>query len=53
MLMMNKQRQGQIYRVNTMRLLARLGYASTRQIARAVWAGCDESSRKTVSGWRQ
>lgn len=44
--MMNKQRQGQIYRVNTMRLLARLGYASTRQIARSVWSGCDESSRK-------
>lgn len=43
---MNKQKRGQIYRVHTMRLLARLGYASTRQIARAVWGVCDESSKK-------
>lgn len=32
--------------MNTLRLLARLGYASTRQVARAVWWRCDESTRK-------
>lgn len=29
-----------------MLLLARLGYASTRQVARAVWSGCSPSNRK-------
>lgn len=43
---MNKQKQGQIYRAQTLRLLARLGYASTRQIALGVWRGTDESCRK-------
>lgn len=43
---MNKREQGNAYRVKTMRLLARLGYGSTRQVARGVWCGCDMSSRK-------
>lgn len=43
---MSKRTRGHAYRVNTLRLLARLGYASTRQVARAVWWRCDESTRK-------
>ncbi len=43
---MSKRDLGHEYRVNTMRLLARLGYASTRQVARAVWWRCDISTRK-------
>lgn len=43
---MSKRTQGHKYRVNTMRLLARLGYASTRQVAKGVWWRCDESTRK-------
>lgn len=45
-MLMNKQKQGQIYRAQTLRLLARLGYASTRQVALGVWQGADESCRK-------
>ncbi len=43
---MSKRTRGNAYRVNTLRLLARVGYASTRQVARAVWWRCDESTRK-------
>ena len=43
---MSKRTQGNAYRVNTLRLLARVGYASTRQVARAVWWRCDESTRQ-------
>ncbi len=43
---MNKRTQGHIYRAQTLRLLAHLGYASTRQVTKAVWRECDESSRK-------
>ena len=43
---MNKRTQGHIYRAQTLRLLAHVGYASTRQVARAIWRECDESSRK-------
>lgn len=43
---MSKRTRGHAYRVNTLRLLARLGYASTRQVARAIWWRCDESTRK-------
>lgn len=43
---MNKREQGMEYRVQVLEALARLGYASTRQLARMVWRGCDDSSRK-------
>lgn len=43
---MNKRTQGNLYRAQTLRLLARVGYASTRQVAKAVWRECDISSRK-------
>lgn len=43
---MNKREQGTHYRVQMLRALARLGYASTRQLAKIVWWRCDESSRK-------
>lgn len=43
---MSKRTRGHAYRVNTLRLLGRVGYASTRQVARAVWWRCDESTRK-------
>jgi hypothetical protein len=43
---MNKREQGQEYRIQVLQTLARLGYASTRQLARMVWRGCDGSSRK-------
>lgn len=42
----SKKQLGQDYRYKTMYLLARLGYATTRQIAMAVWGRCDLSSRK-------
>jgi hypothetical protein len=43
---MNKREQGREYRIQVLQALARLGYASTRQLARLVWRGCDGSSRK-------
>ncbi len=43
---MSKRTRGHAYRVNTLKLLGRVGYASTRQVARAVWWRCDESTRK-------
>ncbi|MDH6155968.1 hypothetical protein [Janthinobacterium sp. CG_23.4] len=43
---MNKREQGALYRVLTLRALAYLGYATTRQIAKIVWRQCDGSSRK-------
>lgn len=46
---MNKREQGHEYRVQTMIFLARTGYGSTRQVARAVWRGGDMSSRKMAS----
>lgn len=47
--MSSKQEQGHHYRVQTLHLLARLGYASTRQVARAVWGACNLSTRKMSS----
>jgi len=44
--MTSKQQLGREYRVKTLKFLARTGYATTRQLARAVWGGCDTSSRK-------
>lgn len=43
--MISTQQQAQIYRTNTLRLLAKLGYASTRQIAKASWGSCSPSAR--------
>lgn len=43
---MNTKKQGQSYRSETLRFLARVGYASTRQIAAAVWGRCTPSARK-------
>ncbi|MGE8451231.1 MAG: replication-relaxation family protein [Pseudomonadales bacterium] len=46
---MNKRNLGAAYRANTLLLLAAVGYASTRQVARSVWGRCDESSRRMAS----
>jgi len=43
---MNKREQGMQYRVLTLKALAHLGYATTRQIAKIVWGQCDGSSKK-------
>lgn len=43
---MNKREQGMHYRVQVLRALARLGYASTRQLAKMLWRRCDRSTRK-------
>jgi len=43
---MNKRTQGMQYRVLVLRALARLGYATTRQLAKMVWWRCDGSTRK-------
>lgn len=43
---MNKREQGMQYRTLVLRALSHLGYATTRQVAKIVWRGCDESSRK-------
>lgn len=43
---MNKREQGKQYRGLVLMALARLGYATTRQLAKAVWWRCDESTRK-------
>lgn len=51
---MSTQKQGHEYRANTLRFLARVGYASTRQVARAVWWKCTASTRRMASrtlGW--
>lgn len=34
------------YRIQILQALAKLGYATTRQLAKIVWRECDESSRK-------
>ncbi|MFZ4538428.1 hypothetical protein [Propionivibrio sp.] len=47
--MTSKIQQGQHYRSKALYLLARLGYASTRQIAKAIWGHCDISTRKMAS----
>jgi len=44
--MESKQQIGRQYRINTLFLLTRLGYATTRQIAAGVFGKCDVSSRK-------
>lgn len=46
---MNKRNQGVVYRAQTLLLLAAVGYASTRQIARNVWGRCDASARAMAS----
>ncbi|KKI12317.1 hypothetical protein XA67_20250 [Comamonas thiooxydans] len=43
-----KKELGQIYRQRTLELLARLGYATTRQIARGVFGSCSISKRKMI-----
>ncbi|WP_215407533.1 hypothetical protein [Janthinobacterium sp. JC611] len=43
---MNKREQGMLYRALTLRALAHLGYATTRQIAKIVWRQCDGSTKK-------
>lgn len=43
---MNKREQGALYRVLTLKALAHLGYATTRQVAKIVWRQCDGSTRK-------
>lgn len=43
---MNKREIGQRHREETLVLLALVGYASTRQVARWVWDRCDNSTRK-------
>lgn len=47
--MTSKRQQGLQYRIKTLQFLVHVGYASTRQIARAVWGQCDESTRKMAS----
>jgi len=44
--MPSKQAIGRDYRAKTMMFLARAGYATTRQVARAVMGACDVSGRK-------
>lgn len=44
--MKSKQQIGREYRAKTLKFLARVGYATTRQIAKAVLGTCDISSRK-------
>lgn len=46
---MNKRTLGAQYRTDTLLLLAKIGYGSTRQIARGVWGRCDESTRRMAS----
>ncbi len=46
---MNKRTLGAQYRTDTLLLLAKIGYGSTRQIARGVWGRCDKSSRRMAS----
>lgn len=45
-LMKSKQQIGREYRVKALRFLARVGYATTRQIAMAIFGTCDVSTRK-------
>lgn len=45
----NTRETGHLYAIKTLILLSRLGYASTRQIAKAVWHRCDDSTRKMAS----
>lgn len=47
--MTSKMEQGRQYRTKTLRVLGRLGYATTRQIARSVWGDCSHSSRQMAS----
>jgi predicted transcriptional regulator len=44
--MASKMQQGRDYRSKTLMLLARLGYATTRQVAMAIWGSCNLSNRK-------
>lgn len=43
---MNKREQGARYRIEALRLLSAMGYATTRQIAKGIWGRCDISTRK-------
>ena len=43
---MNKRELGAQYRIKILCLLAVLGYATTRQLAKATWNRCDESTKK-------
>lgn len=45
---MNKREIGSSYRIEALKVLGHLGYASTRQLAKAVLGGCDESKRKMI-----
>lgn len=44
--MKSKQQIGREYRIKTLKFLACVGYATTRQISMAVLGACDVSSRK-------
>lgn len=46
--MATKREIGFAYRVNALRVLSRLGYATTRQLARLILGGCDANQRKMV-----
>lgn len=46
---LSTQARGAAYRVDTLKTLAALGYASTRQIARIVWKRCDGTSRRMAN----
>lgn len=43
---MNKRELGAHYRIEALRLLSAMGYATTRQIAKGIWGRCDISTRK-------
>lgn len=44
--MQSKMEIGRAYRVQTMQVLARLGYATTRQVSMCLFGGCSDSERK-------
>lgn len=47
--MISKQQIGREYRIKTLKFLACVGYATTRQISMAVLGACDVSSRKMAA----
>jgi DNA-binding MarR family transcriptional regulator len=47
--MLNKRHLGRHYRISTLDLLGRLGYGTTRQIAKGVWGQVTESTRKMAN----
>lgn len=47
--MLNKRHLGRHYRISTLDLLGRLGYGTTRQIAKGVWGQVTESTRRMAN----